>query len=190
LFEKARTELLNQKPDKAQHDLEKSVKLYPGFAEAWYQLAKLQQLHDLESAKSSYTRAAATDPLFTLPYIQLAAMNVQDEKWQDVLENTNHVLELDSVGTVKIWYYNALANFQLGKDGAAEEAASKSLALDPSHTVPNIEQLMAVLLAKKGNYRGALEHLRTCLTYLPVDADASFIKQQIATLEQKLAASN
>jgi hypothetical protein len=55
--------------------------------------------------------------------------------------------------------------------------------------VPNLEQLMAVLLAKKGDYSEALAHLRNCLTYLPGDADADFVKQQIATLEQKVAAS-
>jgi Tfp pilus assembly protein PilF len=189
LFEKARTELLDQRPEKAQRDLEKSIQLYPGFAEAWYQLAKLQQLNDPQTARKSYAQAAAADPLFTLPYVQLAALNAQDGKWQEVLDSTNHVLELDSTGTVLIWYYNGLANFQMGKYGAAEASASKALALDPSHTLPNLEQLMAVLLAKKGSYGEALAHLRICLTYLPVDTDASFIKQQIAMLEKKVAAS-
>jgi Tfp pilus assembly protein PilF len=189
LFEKARAELLNQKPDKALRDLHKSVQLYPGFAEAWYQLAKLQQLDDPQSARTSYSKAAAADPLFTLPYIQLAGLSAQDGKWQEVLDNTNHVLELDTAGTIKIWYYNALANFQLGKDDPAETAASKALALDPSHTIPNLEQLMAVLLAKQGNYSEALAHLRNCLTYLPGGADADFVKQQIAILEKRMSAS-
>ncbi len=187
LFEKARSELLDQKADKAQQDLEKSVQIYPEFAEAWYQLAKLQQGSGPQAARNSYSKAADADPLFTLPYVQLATLAAQDGKWPEVLKNTNHVLELDPAGTVKIWYYNALANFQLGKDGSAETAAGKALALDPSHTIPNIEQLMAVLQAKKGNFSGSLQHLRSCLTYLPQGPDADFIKQQIATLERRQA---
>ncbi len=189
LFEKARNELLDEKEDKAQRDLEKSVQIYPGFAEAWYQLAKLQQPNDPPAARNSYVKAAAADPLFTLPYVQLATLAAQEGKWQEVLDNTNHVLELDRSGTVKIWYYNALANFQLGKDDLAETAVGKALALDPSHTIPNIEQLLGVLLAKKGDFSGALQHLRNCLTYLPQGPDADFIKQQIATLERREAAS-
>ncbi len=189
IFARARTELLDQKPDKAQRDLQKSVQLYPGFAEAWYQLAKLQQPEDPQAARASYAKAAAADPLFTLPRIQLASYAVQEGKWQEALDNTNQLLELDPAGTIKIWYYNALANFQLGKDDLAKAAATKALALDPSHTVPNLEQLMAVLLAKKGNYAEALVHLRNCLTYVPAGADADFVKQQIATLEKKEAAA-
>jgi Tfp pilus assembly protein PilF len=188
-FEKAREELLEQKMDKAQHDLEKSVQLYPGFAEAWYQLAKLQQTNDIQTARDSYAKAAAADPLFTLPYIQLASLDAQDGKWKEVVDNTRHILELDPAGTVKIWYYNALANFQLGKKDLAETAAEKALVLDPSHTIPNIEQMLAVLLAKKGDFAGALQHLRNCLTYMSAGADTDFVKQQIATLERRVAAS-
>ena len=41
-FEKARSEWLEQKPDRAQRDLQKAVQIYPQFAEAWYQLGKIQ----------------------------------------------------------------------------------------------------------------------------------------------------
>ncbi len=42
-FERARTEWIEKKPDKAQKDLEKAVQVDPQFAEAWYQLGKIQE---------------------------------------------------------------------------------------------------------------------------------------------------
>ena len=188
-FEKARTELIDQKPDKAQRDLEKAVQAYPAFAEAWYQLGRLQQAQNSGDARGSYSKAAAADPQFVLPYEQLAMMAAQEQKWQDVVDNTNHTLALNPAGTTQTWYFNALGNFQLGKTDDAEASALKALSMDPAHTVPNTEQLLAVILAKKGDYAGALKHLQNCLTYLPAGQGADLLKQQIALLQSKVNAS-
>ena len=188
-FEKARNELLEQKPDRAQHDLEKAVQIYPSFAEAWYQLGRLQAPSSSSDARNSFSKAVAADPQFVLPYEQLASLASQNGKWQETVDNTSHALQLNPTGTPQIWYLNALGNFQLDKAAIAEESAKKSLAMDPSHLVPNTEQLLAVILAKKGDYKGALEHLHNCLTYLPSGANADLIKQQIAQLEHKTAAA-
>jgi len=188
-FEKAREELLEQKPDRAERDLEKAVQAYPGFAEAWYQLGRLQQAENSGDARNSFAKAAAADPKFILPYEPLAGMAAQDGKWQDVADATSHSLQLDPAGTAKIWYWNGLANFQLGKADVAEASVTKALALDPTHAVPNTEQLLAVILAAKADYAGALLHLRNCLTYVPSGPAADLIKQQIAFLETKVAAA-
>jgi tetratricopeptide (TPR) repeat protein len=188
-FEKARADLLEQRPDKAQRDLEKAVQLYPGFAEAWYQLGKLQLAPSPQDARNSFAKSAAADPKFVLPYEMLAALDVQDGKWQDAANSSGHALQLNPAGTPQLWYYNAMANFRLGKADAAQASAVKSLAMDPVHTIPNDEQLLAVILALKGNYAEALKHLRNCLTYLPSGSSANLVKQQIAQLEQRVGAA-
>jgi hypothetical protein len=68
-------------------------------------------------------------------------------------------------------------------------SASKSLAIDPRHSVLNTEQLLAVILARKADYVGALLHLNNCLSYLPPGSQADMVKQQIAQLEPKVAPS-
>jgi tetratricopeptide (TPR) repeat protein len=188
-FEKARTELIEQKPDKAQKDLQKAVQAYPSFAEAWYQLGRLQQAENSAEARGSFAKAAAADPQFVLPYQPLAMIAAQEQKWQEVLDNTSRALALDPNGTAQIWYLNALGNLQLNKTDDAEASALKALTMDPAHTVPNTEQLLAVILAKKGDAAGALVHLRNCLTYLPAGQSADLLKQQIALLESKVGAS-
>jgi Tfp pilus assembly protein PilF len=188
-FDKARTELLEQKPDRAERDLEKAVEVYPSFAEAWYQLGRLQQAENSGDARNSFAKAAATDPKFILPYDPLAGIAAQDGKWQEVADHTSRALQLDPDGTARIWYFKALANFQLGKLDVAETSASKALLMDPNHAIANTEQLLAVILVQKGDYSGALVHLRNCLTYLPTGPSADLLKKQIALVESKVPAA-
>jgi len=61
-FDKARSEAANNNADGAQHDLEKAVQTDPKFAEAWYQLGKLQQKTKPQDALASYEKAVAADP--------------------------------------------------------------------------------------------------------------------------------
>jgi hypothetical protein len=49
-FEKARADWLDENPDGAERNLKKAVQLYPGFAEAWVQLGKIQGASDKERA--------------------------------------------------------------------------------------------------------------------------------------------
>lgn len=189
LFEKARTEMLQQKADRAEHDLKKTVEVYPAFAEAWYQLGRLQLGSDSKQASDSFSHSIAADPKFVLPYEQMAAISVQRGQWQEVLDTTNRALELDPLGTARTWYFNALANFQLGKADVAETAATKSLSMDPSHILGNTEQLLAVILARRSGFAGALAHLRSCLTYTPAGPNADLLKRQIAELEKRMTAA-
>jgi hypothetical protein len=75
----------------------------------------------------------------------------------------------------------------VGKKDVAEKAATTSLAMDPSHVAPNTEQLLAVMLAGRGDYAGALAHLQSCLTYTPPGPNADLMKQQIEQLQKFIA---
>lgn len=168
----------------AQSDLEKATQIYPNFAEAWYELGRIQTGQDNKAAQEAFSKATAADPQFVLPYEQLAALAAADQKWPEALSNSEHVLQLDPDGTAQIWYFDAMANYQLGHVDSAKQSAEKSLTLDPRHTIPNTEQLLAVILAREGDYAGALAHLRSCLTYLPKGPSADLVNQQIAQLER------
>lgn len=186
-FEKARSEMMQQNFDGAARELEKTVRIDPQFAEAWVQLGKLQASSDQKAARESFSKAITADPKFVLPYEQLAALDAQNGDWKAVLDNTNHLVQIYPEGTAQDWYLNALANYQMGKVDAAEASAYKSLALDPRHTILNTEQLLAVILAGKGNFPGALQLLRHSLTYVPPGPNAELLKQQIAQLEKRVS---
>lgn len=188
-FEKARAEWLDNKPDRAQKDLEKAVQVSPQFAEAWYQLGKLQEAANQPGAYDSYSRAVAADPQFARAYEHLAGLAALGAKWKELVDYSDKALELNPRGTPQTFYYSALGNYNIGKKDVAEASALKALAMDPLHTQPNIEQLIAVILANKGDYAGALQHLRSCLAYLPTGKNADIVKQQIAQLEKMVPAS-
>ncbi len=187
-FEKARNEWLANRPNDAVKALQKAVGIYPQFAEAWYQLGKIQETQKSPEAWNSFSKATAADPGFALPYEHLASLAAQAEKWQELVDVTSRELELDPRGTIDLWYYHALGNYRLSKWDIAEASAKKSLSMDPLHVQPNTEQLLAITLAEKQDFAGALEHLRNCLTYLPPGPGLDLVKQQIAQIEPAVAA--
>ena len=183
-YDKAHSEANSRHLDSAQHDLEKAVQAYPQFAEAWYQLGKVDEVLKPQDAGPAYSKAAAADPLFCPPYEHLAQLAALQKKWQEVVDATEKALKLDPPGTPIIWYLSAVGNYNLGNRAVAEANAKRSLAMDPSHVAPNTEQLLAVMLAAQGNYAGALEHLRNCLTYSPPGPNADLMKQQVTQLQK------
>jgi len=186
-FHKAREDWLSQKPDRAQRELRKALEIYPQFAEAWYQLGRLQAILNSPDAFNSLSKAAAADPKFVLPYELMAALSATDGKWQKVVDETNHALELNPRGNLDVWFYRALGNYQLKHLDIAETSAAKSLSMDPLHVQPATEQLLAVILFAKHDQQGSLEHLRNCLTYFPPGPNLELVKRQIAQIESGVA---
>ena len=186
-FEKARSEWLDNKPDRAERDLQKAVEIYPQFAEAWYQLGKIQVKLKSPAAWQSFSKAVAADPQFALPYEQMTPLSAQAEKWTEVVDETNRALELNPRGTLDLWYYKALGNYHLKNLDVAETSANKSLAMDPLHVQPDTEQLLAVILVTKNDLPAALQHLHNCLTYFPPGSNYELVKRQIAQIEAAAA---
>jgi tetratricopeptide (TPR) repeat protein len=190
LWAKAGEYMISQKPEKAQGSLEKAVKEYPAFADAWFQLGNLHAMSSPPDARTFYEKALQADPTFVLPYDRLAALDVQQEDWQGASNDTLKSLELDPSGTARIWYFSALANYQLGRLKAAQYSGEKLMTADPLHNIRNGEQLLAAILARQADFAGALAHLRNALTYTPAGPDADLLQQEIAQLEKRAAASS
>jgi tetratricopeptide (TPR) repeat protein len=186
-FEKAHDEWLHRSPDDAQKDLEKAVELNPQFAEAWYLLGRLQTRGDAAAAEASFRKAQAADPKFVAPCVYLAGLAMEKKDWAAASNWTAQALALDPAGTPRLWYYNAQADYHLGKNEAARTSAQTAMAMDPEHTVPNAEELLALTLIDKGAYSDALAHLRNSLTYIPAGPASDLIKRQIAFVEQQSA---
>jgi tetratricopeptide (TPR) repeat protein len=188
-FRKAHEEWLHRNPDAAKGDLEQVVRIDPNFAEAQYLLGRLQATSDLKAATDSLKQAQAIDPRFVPPCVWLATIAIQKRDWQEASAWASRALELNPAGTARIWYENAVADYRLGKNEAARAAAEHALAVDPEHNLQNAEDVLALALINKGDYSGALAHLRNSLTYVSAGPDADLIKRQIAFVEQKAGAT-
>lgn len=187
-FQKAHDEWIHRSSGAARSDLEQVVKLDPKFAEAWYLLGRVEAASDLKAATESLEEAQRQDPRFVPPCVWLAMIAIQKRDWQQASVWASRALLLDPAGTPRIWYENALADYRVGRNEAARTAAEHALAMDPEHTVQNAEEVLALTLIDKGDYNGALDHLRNSLTYVSSGPDADLIKRQIAFVEQRAAA--
>jgi tetratricopeptide (TPR) repeat protein len=188
-FDKAHADELDKHLDSARKHLQKAVSLDPQFAEAWYQLGRLQEADKPEDALNDYNKAVAADRSYGPPYEHIAALAAVNKKWQDVVNATDQALKLNPAGTPEIWYFSAVGNLNLGHAELAETNAETSLSMDPNHVAPNTEQLLAVIQAGRGQYKEALDHLRHCLTYTKPGPNADLMKQQVAQLEKVVSQS-
>lgn len=184
-FLKAHDAWMHRDLNAAKESLAEAVKADPRFAEAWYLLGRIQVMTDIPAATASFQKAAAADPRFVPPCVWLATIALAKRDWQEAGTWAARALALDPAGTPRIWYFNAVVDYRLGRNEAARMAAEKALAMDPEHTVEDSEDILALTLVNKGDYAGALEHLKNSLTYIPSGPGADLIKRQIAFVEQK-----
>lgn len=188
-FEKGRNAEKKEKWEEAEAEFQKAVDAYPKFAAAWYELGFAQQKrNNVEAARKSYARSLDADPKYINPYGQLAVLAVREQKWDEVAEATSHLLKLNPVDFPMDWYFNSVANLQLQKLDLAEKSAREGINLDHGHRIPKLNHLLAIILAQKKDYTGAVENLRAYLLTSPQASDSEVAKKQLAELE-KLAQS-
>src|SRR5579872_100128 len=184
-FEKAQILERQQKWGEAGKEFRKAVGIYPKYAVAWYQLGLLQeQQKDPEAARKCYTEALAADSKFVSPYQALAVLSSQEQKWQDVVENTEHLLRLNPVDFPQAWLFNAYGNFYQKNMDAAEKSAREGLSRDTAHRYPDLNHVLGVVLAMKRDYAGAVDQLRDYLHYAPNAVDTEEVKRQLAEVER------
>ena len=184
LYMAAENEDRSGHPQKAEALLQQAVTGDSQFAEAWYQLGRLQERQNPEKAIVSLNKAVAADPDFVSPFVHIAAVEASRKHWQESLTAVRQALKLDPTGTPQLWYYGALANLNMNKPQFAVSSAEASLALDPSHLWPNTEHLLAVALAREGHLPEAIQHLRNTLTYTAPGPGSETIQKQIAELQK------
>jgi tetratricopeptide (TPR) repeat protein len=184
-FEKAQNFERQQKWEAAGKEFRKAVDIYPRYAVAWYQLGLVEeQEKDPEAARKSYARALAADAKFVSPYQALAVMSAQEQKWQDVVDHTEHLLRLNPVDFPQAWYFNSLGNFYLKNMDAAEKSAREGISRDPAHHYPDLNHVLGVLLAMKRDYPASVEQLRDYIHYAPNAIDTEEVKRQLAEVER------
>jgi len=186
-FERARAAIQAQKMDDASKELHKAVQLYPQYADAWYELGRLDEKTAVaEAARNDYNQAIAADPQLLPPYQSLMRLSERAQNWQELADVSQRVLKLAPHDFPEGWYFNALANYWLGQKDVAEKCARTGLAEDPAHILPGLEQILGVMLYEKGKYAEALEHFNNCLK---IGGPNTILQQAITATEEALARS-
>jgi tetratricopeptide (TPR) repeat protein len=169
----------------AEKDFEKAVGIYPKYANAWLDLAKLRLLAKrTEPAREAFQKALDADDKMVEAHVQLGTLAAGEHQWPDAVKHFDTALQLDPVDFPQIWFSDAVANFNVKKFDVAEKSAREALKLDPMHGKPEEDRLLGLILASAGRFGEALEELKIYLKFAPEGPDAEQVKGQIAQIEK------
>lgn len=184
-LEKGRQALKKKKMKDARKELEKAVGLYPKYAAAWFELGQVQEAENqMEQARQSYSKALEADAKFINPYLALSLIAAQEKKWQEVADTSDRAIKLNPFDFPQAYYFNSVANYNLGNRDAAEKSAREAQKLDTQHRFPKVTHLLGIILAERRDYGGAAEQMRNYLKFAPGAQDANTVRTQLSELEK------
>ena len=172
-FEKGSKAFFADKLPEAEKDLEKAVRIYPQFAEAWSRLGDVEHREqNLPAAHDAYDNALKADPRYVNPLFGLALLAIAERNWQQAAQLTAQVTNLNPYAFPAAGFYNAAANYNLGNYQAAEASAKKFKTTDTQHLHPEVSLLLSNLLAQKRDFAGAAQQIRDYLALVPKTPNA------------------
>lgn len=191
-YNNGRKEVKKKKPNwaKAEKELVKALEIYPEYASAWFILGQVHEAQKRPAeARDAYGKALAADEKYVNPYLRIALMDAQEQKWGDVRTTTNRILKLNPYHFPDAYFYNSIANLNLNNLSAAEKSAREAINLNAHRKFPQVEQILGIALAQQNNYEEAAVHLKKYLELVPNAQNADMIKTQISEIEAFLAQS-
>jgi tetratricopeptide (TPR) repeat protein len=187
-MDKGRDAAKNKKWEDAAKSFQKAVELYPGYAEAWYDLGQAQiGLKQLDEAHKSMEAAIKADGKYLPPYNALLAVESQNQNWKAVAEVADRIIELAPRSSPGVYFLDAAAEFRLQNLDAAEKRAQEGIKLDEEHTAPKLFEALAEVQAARGDLAGAAAQLKLYLQFSPFAPDAATVQAEIADLESQAA---
>jgi len=168
---KAQKELAKPKVDysKVMDHLEKSVRLYPQFAEAWCLLGEARLISgDREGAREAFELSIASDEDFIHPYAGLAQLAVEQQDWMQAANRARQIKELDSTYPRGL-LFDGLACYYLGRFEDSRAALEELKKRGYGSTFPIAYLHLGMIYAKSGDVNSAAEALRAYLTTSPVE---------------------
>jgi tetratricopeptide (TPR) repeat protein len=183
-LQKSRQALAKGKPEDARKSLERATGAYPGYAEAWFELGRLQVAqNDPPAARASFEAAIRADRKFLLPYVGLAVLQGASQEWPQVQETTARALALDPYGFPGMHFYNALAKYRQNDLEGAEKSVREAERLDKNRDIVSAWELLGVILATRRDFAGAAEQYRTYLALAPRASNAADIRARLDRME-------
>jgi len=184
-FQRAREDLTKERWDSAKSRLEKTIRIYPEHASAWYELGRLQARRgEMQLAAESYRAAANADPQYLSPRIELALMSATSQRWPEAEERSAAILQSAPEGLPGIYLVHSIACFNQKKLEQAEKSARSGLEQDKSNLFPKLASILGSVLAQKGDKQGAMNAFRQYLEKAPHSPDAPKVRRQVEMLDQ------
>lgn len=189
-FEKGTSLAAANKSAEAAASFETAVRIYPQYADAWLGLGKTQwDLGQKEEARGSFQKSMALDDHLVGPWEELGFLACDDSKWEDAIRYLDQAVRLDPMDSPAAWYFNAVANYNLGHFDLAERSVRAALKLD-SRGNPQADYLLALVLIARKDLAGGAEALRIFIASSPKTPNAESAKRELSHLETQLGTSH
>ncbi len=174
----------------AEYFYRRALELYPKYSEAWIELGWLYQSQKrFEDARKAYRKAMDTDASYVSPYIRLAQLASLEKNWEGSIDYSEKALSLDPVSYPQIYFLNGLACYHLDRLDAAEKNIRRGIKLDLIHQVPKMHLVLANILARKMDFKGSIDSMRTYIEIAPNAPDVDLIRSLIKEHEKNIRAS-
>jgi len=184
-FEKGEEQANKGKWASACDSFKRAIQEYPRYALAWLELGRAQaRQNSFVAAQQSFHEAVSKDSHLTEAYVELARVALAQKEWKELADATEHLVESSANTGPQFWFLNGAANFNLGNRAQAETSAERGLRLDTQHSIPQLEYLYGLILAQRGDYKGAAQHLATYLRLSPHSADAGTAQAKLAEFQK------
>jgi len=141
----------------------------------------------MEKASQAFEKAIAADPKYIPPYVSLAALEIQAEKYEAALDVTGKALDLDPT-IVFANFLQAAANFKLDRLDAAEKSAEQA-EKGPHQNIPQVHALLADIFVQKHDYERAATQMRTYLKEAPQGPLAAEMRRNLEQTEKTASAA-
>jgi len=185
-FEKGDKDLRSNHLDSATQHLVKATAEYDKYAAAWNELGNLYaNAKENEKSQQAFEKAVAADPYYIPPYLGLAQLELQDQKFEMAVETAGKALALDaSVGEAN--FIQAIGNLKLNRLDAAEISAQKA-EKGPHQNMSDLHALHASILLQKQDYANAAAQMRAYLKEFPQGRFADQMRKQLQEIGQSEA---
>lgn len=184
-FEKGTKAFAADKLPEAEKELEKAVRVYPTYAVAWSKLGDVRQREkNVEGARTAYNQALQADPQYVNPVFGLALIALAEKNWDQAAQLTAKLGTLNAYAFPAALFYNAAANYNLGKFETAEESAKKYKSIDGEHRHPEVSLLLSNILARKHDFAGAAQQIRDYLALMPNATNAAELQARAKSYEE------
>ena len=186
-FDKATAALKAKQADEAARDYEQAVKLFPAYAEAWYQLGKLRlDRQQFDAARTALEAAIHADPKYAEAYMTLALVEHAERHWKQLVDVTDALLRINAIDFPQAWQMNSVGNYNGRNFQSAEKSAREAERLDAGQRFPDTWRLLGLILAQRGDFAGAAEQFREYLRLVPSGPDADAIRAKLTDLAKRV----
>jgi len=162
--------------------LRKAIAAYPGYSAAWGELGRtLERSATADQAAEAYRHAIQLDNRNFPAYARLAALEAGAQHWDRVAAVTADAIAHRPAGWAVLFFYHAVANYNLGHLDAAEQSAR----LAAGEGFPRAHYTLGRILANRGDSGEAADEMSKYLELLPNAADAVRVRAEIAAARAK-----